>query len=50
MITVFGSIGMDMLFALPHLPALGETVLAPSTPGRSPAIVSDVFDTILSYE
>ena len=30
MITVFGSIGMDMLFALPHLPAVGETVLAPS--------------------
>ncbi len=26
MITVFGSIGMDMLFALPHLPAVGETV------------------------
>jgi ribokinase len=30
MITVFGSIGMDMLFALPHLPAVGETVLTPS--------------------
>lgn len=29
MITVFGSIGMDLLFSLPHLPAVGETVLAP---------------------
>ena len=27
MITVFGSIGMDLLFSLPHLPAVGETVL-----------------------
>jgi ribokinase len=30
MITVFGSIGMDLLFSLPHLPATGETVLSPS--------------------
>ena len=30
MITVFGSIGMDMLFSLPHLPAVGETVLTPA--------------------
>lgn len=30
MITVFGSIGMDMLFVLPHLPVVGETVLTPS--------------------
>jgi ribokinase len=29
MITVFGSIGMDLLFGLPHLPAVGETVLTP---------------------
>ena len=29
MITVFGSIGMDLLFSLPHLPAVGETVLTP---------------------
>src|SRR5262245_3955675 len=27
MITVLGSIGMDLLFSLPHLPAVGETVL-----------------------
>jgi ribokinase len=27
MITIFGSIGMDLLFSLPHLPAVGETVL-----------------------
>jgi ribokinase len=30
MITVFGSIGMDLLFSLPHLPAVGETVLTPT--------------------
>ena len=30
MITVFGSIGMDLLFGLPHLPAVGETVLTPA--------------------
>jgi len=30
MITVFGSIGMDLLYALPHLPAVGETVLTPA--------------------
>jgi hypothetical protein len=30
MITVFGSIGMDLLFRLPHLPAVGETVLTPA--------------------
>jgi ribokinase len=30
MITVFGSIGMDLLFSLPHLPNVGETVLTPA--------------------
>jgi ribokinase len=30
MITVFGSVGMDLLFGLPHLPAVGETVLTPA--------------------
>jgi ribokinase len=30
MITVFGSIGMDLLFSLPHLPSVGETVLTPA--------------------
>ena len=30
MITVFGSIGMDLLFGLPHLPNVGETVLTPA--------------------
>ena len=30
MITVFGSVGMDLLFSLPHLPAAGETVLTPA--------------------
>ena len=30
MITVFGSIGMDLLFSLPHLPVVGETVLTPA--------------------
>ena len=30
MITVFGSIGMDLLFGLPHLPAVGEMVLTPA--------------------
>ena len=30
MITVFGSVGMDLLFSLPHLPAVGETVLTPT--------------------
>jgi hypothetical protein len=36
MITVFGSIGMDLLFSLPHLPAVGETVLAPAYITRRP--------------
>jgi ribokinase len=30
MITVFGSIGMDLLFSLSHLPTVGETVLTPA--------------------
>ena len=30
MITVLGTIGMDLLFGLPHLPAVGETVLTPA--------------------
>jgi ribokinase len=30
MIIVFGSVGMDLLFSLPHLPAVGETVLTPT--------------------
>jgi ribokinase len=30
MITVFGSVGIDLLFSLPHLPAVGETVLTPA--------------------
>jgi ribokinase len=30
MITVFGSVGVDLLFSLPHLPAVGETVLTPA--------------------
>jgi ribokinase len=30
MITVFGSINVDLTFCLPHLPGVGETVLAPS--------------------
>jgi ribokinase len=30
MITVFGSIGMDLQFSLPHLPIVGETVLTPT--------------------
>jgi ribokinase len=30
MITVFGSVGMDLLFSLPHLPVVGETVLTPT--------------------
>jgi ribokinase len=30
MITVLGSVGMDLLFSLPHLPAVGETVLTPA--------------------
>jgi ribokinase len=30
MITVFGSIGIDLTFALPHLPSVGETVLTPT--------------------
>jgi ribokinase len=29
MITVFGSINIDLTFRLPHLPAVGETVLTP---------------------
>lgn len=31
MIVVFGSINLDLIFALPHIPAAGETVLGPST-------------------
>lgn len=30
MIVVFGSVGMDLIFAMPHLPAVGETVLTPA--------------------
>lgn len=30
MIIVFGSINLDLIFPLPHLPALGETVLGPT--------------------
>lgn len=30
MIIVFGSINLDLIFALPHIPAAGETVLTPS--------------------
>lgn len=30
MITVFGSVGIDLLFSVPHLPAVGETVLTPA--------------------
>src|SRR2546421_13124761 len=30
MITVFGSINVDLTFRLPHLPAVGETVLTPA--------------------
>lgn len=31
MITVFGSINLDLIFALPRIPAPGETVLGPGT-------------------
>lgn len=31
MIIVFGSINLDLIFNLPHIPAPGETVLGPST-------------------
>ena len=31
MIVVFGSINLDLIFALPHIPAPGETVLGPTT-------------------
>lgn len=31
MIVVFGSINLDLIFAVPHIPAAGETVLGPST-------------------
>src|SRR5262245_10332541 len=30
MVTVFGSINVDLTFCLPHLPAVGETVLTPT--------------------
>ena len=29
MIVVFGSINLDLIFPLPHIPAAGETVLGP---------------------
>ncbi len=31
MIVVFGSINLDLIFSLPHIPAAGETVLGPAT-------------------
>ena len=31
MIVVFGSINLDLIFALPHIPSPGETVLSPTT-------------------
>ena len=31
MITVFGSINLDLIFSLPRLPCVGETVLGPAT-------------------
>ena len=31
MIVIFGSINLDLIFALPHIPASGETVLGPAT-------------------
>ncbi len=31
MIVVFGSINLDLIFAVPHIPAPGETVLGPAT-------------------
>ena len=31
MIVVFGSINLDLIFALPHIPTPGETVLCPTT-------------------
>ena len=31
MIVVFGSINLDLIFAVPHIPAAGETVLGPTT-------------------
>ncbi|HBK06126.1 MAG TPA: ribokinase [Acetobacteraceae bacterium] len=31
MIVVFGSINLDLIFSLPHIPRSGETVLGPST-------------------
>ncbi len=31
MIIVFGSINLDLIFALDHLPSAGETVLGPTT-------------------
>jgi ribokinase len=31
MITVFGSINLDLIFAVPHIPVAGETVLGPTT-------------------
>lgn len=31
MVVVFGSINLDLIFDLPHIPGVGETVLGPST-------------------
>ena len=30
MIVTFGSINLDLVFALPHLPTVGQTVLGPA--------------------
>src|SRR5271156_3421559 len=30
MIVVFGSINLDLIFPVPHIPGMGETVLCPS--------------------
>ena len=34
MITVFGSVGMDLLFGLPHLPAIGAGCALSAAPER----------------